>query len=84
MFLKKGWRHKCRSKKAFRNRNVFLTTTIKLGFVRKKKSPDKKAWTEAIHARSRMVKQIHLIAQCDFIFLLSFCFMRLRRFSDSG
>ncbi|MGD9123298.1 MAG: hypothetical protein PVG59_21635, partial [Desulfobacterales bacterium] len=26
---KKGWRHKCCSKKTFRNRNVFLTTTIK-------------------------------------------------------
>jgi hypothetical protein len=24
----KGWRHKCRSKKTPRNRNVFLTTTI--------------------------------------------------------
>ena len=30
MFLKKGWRHKCCRKKAFRNRNVFLTTTINL------------------------------------------------------
>ena len=27
---KKGWRHKCCRKKAFRNRNVFLTTTINL------------------------------------------------------
>ena len=26
---KKGWRHKCCRKKTFRNRNVFLTTTIK-------------------------------------------------------
>jgi hypothetical protein len=25
---KKGWRHKCCSKKTFRNRNVFLTTNI--------------------------------------------------------
>jgi hypothetical protein len=29
MFRKKGWRHKCCSKKTFRNRSVFLTTTIK-------------------------------------------------------
>jgi hypothetical protein len=27
---KKGWRHKCCSKKTFCNRNVFLTTTIML------------------------------------------------------
>jgi hypothetical protein len=29
---KKGWRHKCCSKKTFRNRNVFLTTTININF----------------------------------------------------
>jgi hypothetical protein len=34
--------------------------------------------------RNRTIKQTQLIAQCGFIFLFSFCFMRFFRFSDSG